>query len=163
MSESNLENTLSCGCKTSNVAKYKMSPTNDEEAIIPLTVSVSPDCVVGHTSDTLREYLEEGIKDGLEQMADAYGDCPICLGWIPSDEKRGEYAGATSRFIDADRLPMVSPVKEICSAGGTAEVMMDLSLSAFEDTKLRDAIRNDWELWRAGVLIQRNMLGDGRK
>lgn len=166
MSEGNLENTLSCGCKSwmPSTDEVRAGAYNDEEAIIPLTVSVSPDCVVGHTNDTLREYIEEGLRDGLEQMVfdGGYGDCPICLGWIPSDENRGEYAGATSRF-NAARLPtlMVSP--EICSACGTAEAIMDLSLCVFEDIKLRDAIYNDWELWRAGVLIQRDILGGGSK
>ncbi len=157
MSEGNLENTLSCGCKSwmPSTDEVRAGAYNDGGAI-SLTVSVSPDCVVGHTNDTLREYIEEGLRDGLEQMVfdGGYGDCPICLGSVALDENRDEYAGGTSRFDNGSK---------ICSACCTAEAMMDLSLFTFEDTKLRDAIHNDWELWRVGVLIQRDILGDGSK
>lgn len=77
------------------------------------------------------------------------GDCPICMNWIPSNDKRGEHSGALSRF-DNDT--------EICSACGTAESMLDLQLGDFKDAELSDGIYGDWAFWKTGVLLQRDLL-----
>ena len=77
------------------------------------------------------------------------GDCPICMNWIPTNDKKGEYPGAMSRF-DNDT--------EICSACGTGEAMMELSLAGFADAALSNTIYGDWDLWKAGILLQRDLL-----
>ena len=98
--------------------------------------------------EVVRGNFNMDIKDTeMDDCTD--GDCPICMNWIPTNDKKGEYPGAMSRF-DNDT--------EICSACGTGEAMMELSLAGFADAALSNTIYGDWDLWKAGILLQRDLL-----
>ena len=82
--------------------------------------------------------------------------CPICDGAIPNEEQVGEYPGAMSRFDNK---------REICSACGTAEALMEAALHSDPHKDRSLAVRlqddGDWDGWRGCVLIQRGMLEVG--
>jgi len=67
--------------------------------------------------------------------------CPICEGYIPSDERPGAYPGATSRYDNKT---------EICSACGTTEAVGPMILGD-EIYVLRDEAEeftdDPWEIW----------------
>ncbi len=70
--------------------------------------------------------------------------CPICEGAVPSEEHKGRYPGALSRFDNNE---------EICSACGTAEAM-----TPFFSTKGMSIMRlaldmGDFEMWATGVRL----------
>jgi hypothetical protein len=140
-----------CGCQ------YRFSdPLSQEEdgsGQIPLDLRLTEDCTEEHTYESLNEHLQEAALVGITAMRDdrTDGDCPICMNWIPTNDKKGEYPGAMSRFDRDEDEPT-----EICSACGTAEGFILFHLG--DDDELRDAMCEDWGLWRAAVLIQRDML-----
>ena len=105
---------------------------------------------MGINDEVVRGNFNMDIKDTeMDDCTD--GDCPICMNWIPTNDKKGEYPGAMSRFDRDEDEPT-----EICSACGTAEGFILFHLG--DDDELRDAMCEDWGLWRAAVLIQRDML-----
>ena len=70
--------------------------------------------------------------------------CPICEGAVPSEEHKGRYPGALSRFDNNE---------EICSACGTAEAM-----TPFFSTKGMSLMRlgldmQNFEVWADGVRL----------
>ena len=70
--------------------------------------------------------------------------CPICQGAVPSEEHKGLYPGALSRFDNNE---------EICSLCGTAEAM-----TPFFSTKGMSIMRlaldmKDFEMWAEGVRL----------
>ena len=80
-------------------------------------------------------------------MSDSH-TCPICSGGVPTDEARGEYPGALSRF-DNDRY--------ICSACGQAEALaphFSETLRLFMTTAQKIS---DWRGWRRVVRVYRGL------
>lgn len=92
----------------------------------------------------------KGERLNTWQIKDAVADyrsesqlpiCPICEGYIPSDERPGAYPGATSRYDNKT---------EICSACGTTEAVGPMILGD-ELYVLRDEAEeftdDPWEIW----------------
>jgi hypothetical protein len=169
--------TLSCGCGWgfATIGDSVIHPHTGADHTIQdagdFKLDINPECKMHHDPESLHNFVNSGALDGHpffdgngdglsaklehEEAVDdcTDGDCPICMNWIPTNDKKGEYSGAMSRF-NRDR----DEPTEICSACGTAEAMMELSLVGFEDADLSDTIYDDWTLWKAGVLIQRDLL-----
>lgn len=70
--------------------------------------------------------------------------CPICEGAVPSEEHKGRFPGALSRFDNNE---------EICSACGTAEAMTPM-FSVKGMSLMRLALdMKDFEMWAEGVRL----------
>jgi len=81
-------------------------------------------------------------------MTDSH-TCPICSGGVPTDERRGEYPGALSRF-DNERC--------ICSVCGQAEALLTPFFSTTYGLFMRKAQEaRDWREWRRIVRIYRGL------
>ena len=79
------------------------------------------------------------------------GFCPICGGYIPNAEHRGQYPGAMSRFDNET---------EICSLCGSAEALGPMMNDDVRATMQFAVTFSDWEMWRQGVKIGRGAVKD---
>jgi len=118
---------LPCGCEV------KYNGMKDEEILF----DSKPVCE-NHKNNP--ELLQKEFTQVMEAGMSRYdydaditdGDCPICLNWIPSNSKRGENMGATSRF-DGET--------EVCSMCGQTEGLIHGKLVE------QDNMPVEWSHW----------------
>jgi len=68
--------------------------------------------------------------------------CPICDGAVPSEEHKGQFPGALSRFDNNE---------EVCSLCGMAEAMTPFFSPEGRELMVVGLQNDDFELWAAGV------------
>ena len=68
--------------------------------------------------------------------------CPICDGAVPTEEYKGQFPGALSRFDNNE---------EVCSLCGMAEAMTPFFSPEGRELMVVGLQNDDFELWAAGV------------